>query len=110
MVAHTVNGAIVAILTRVAPDKPMAFTSLSGPVDVTLPAATKATVELRSDNGDVFTDFTLGPPPPPASDPRKPGGSTRVVVTKVTGGTLNGGGSKIELRTFSDNVYLRKAK
>ena len=37
----------------------MAFTSLNGIVDVTLPASVKANVKLRSDQGDVFTDFDI---------------------------------------------------
>jgi Putative adhesin len=57
--AGTTNGNVRAIMTRVTADRPMAFTSLNGTVDVTLPPTTKANLRLRSDNGDVYSDFDL---------------------------------------------------
>jgi DUF4097 and DUF4098 domain-containing protein YvlB len=51
VVAHAVDGNINAIVARVAPQAPMAFTSLNGDIDVTLPAAVKANLRLRSDQG-----------------------------------------------------------
>ena len=38
VVAHTTNGGVKVSLTRVTPQKPMAFTTLNGDVDVTFPA------------------------------------------------------------------------
>jgi hypothetical protein len=73
VVAHTVNGRVAATMTRIAPDKPMAFTSLNGNVDVTLPASIKATFKLRSDRGDVFTDFDMQT----RANPRVAGDSSR---------------------------------
>jgi len=112
VVAHTVNGTVVATVTRVSLEKPMAFTSLNGAVDVTLPAATKANLKLRSDNGSVFTDFEVGllHPAPSVDDTRKSGGPYRIEVSKGIYGSLNGGGAEIELRTFNENVFLRKGK
>ncbi len=113
VVAHTVNGKVTATLTRATPQKPMAFTSLNGNVDVTLPPATKANLKLRTDNGSVFTDFELHMPPRSSGatieDTRQSGGRYRVEVNKVIYGSLNGGGADIELRTFSGNIYVRKA-
>ena len=59
VVAHATNGEVRVLLTRVTPDKPMSFTSLNGDVDVTLPASVRANFKLRSDRGDVYTDFDL---------------------------------------------------
>ncbi len=44
-------------MTRLNAAKAMAFTSLNGVIDVTLPASTRANLKLRSDMGDVYTDF-----------------------------------------------------
>src|SRR6185503_18483866 len=55
VVAHAVDGNIAATVARVVAQAPMAFTSLNGDIDVTLPAAVKANLRLRSDQGDVFT-------------------------------------------------------
>jgi hypothetical protein len=68
VVANSVNGGVTAALTRVTAEKAMAFTSFNGKVDVTLPAALKANLKMRSDQGDIFTDFDVqlrqGAPPP----------------------------------------------
>ena len=44
---------------RLLGQKDMAFTSLNGNVDVTLPPSTKANLRLRSDRGDVYSDFDV---------------------------------------------------
>lgn len=111
VVAHAVNGKITATVLRVGPEKPMAFTSLNGAVDVTLPASTKANLKLRSDNGSVYTDFELGTLAQPSAvveETRGYGGRHRIEVNKAIYGTLNGGGPEIELRTFNGNVDVRK--
>lgn len=111
IVAHAVDGNIAATVARVTPQAPMAFTSLNGDIDVTLPAAVKANLRLRSDQGDVFTDFDVqmiaG-----ASANRTPrnGRGLRVDVNRSIYGTVNGGGPDFELRTFDGNVYVRKGK
>jgi hypothetical protein len=114
VVAHTVNGKISATLTRVAPQKPMAFTSLNGAVDINLPADIKANLKLRTDNGSVFTDYDLNLLPQPTSavieDTRRPDGRYRIEVNKVIYGAVNGGGPEIEMRTFNGSIYVRKNK
>jgi hypothetical protein len=113
VVAHTVNGKVLADLARVTPQKPMAFTSLNGVVDVTLPASTKANLKLRTDNGNVFTDFELkmlSPSAPVIEDTRGSGGRYRVEVNRVIYGSVNGGGPDFEMRTFNGNIYVRQAK
>ncbi len=51
----------------------MASTSFNGDVDVTLPASAKANLKLRTDQGEIFTDFDvqIRPSWPPES-PRAP--------------------------------------
>jgi hypothetical protein len=90
----------------------MAFTTLNGNVDVTLPATIKANLKLRTDNGDMFTDFDI---PPMAARPaprgsRQPDGRFRVEVERAITASLNGGGADIELRSFNGNTYLRRGK
>jgi len=51
VVAHALNGHVYATLTRVEPQKAMAFSSLNGDIDVTFPADLKANVSIRSDRG-----------------------------------------------------------
>jgi len=111
--AHPVNGKVTAALARVSAQKPMAFSSLNGAIDLTLPSATKANLKLQTDNGSAFTDFDLHTLPQSsasvAEDTRQSGGRYRLNVNKVIYGTINGGGPDIEVRTFNGNIYVRKA-
>src|SRR6202007_3462707 len=58
-VAHALNEHVHVTFTKVNPQKPMAFSSLNGDIDVTFPADLKANVSIRSDRGDVFSDFDV---------------------------------------------------
>jgi DUF4097 and DUF4098 domain-containing protein YvlB len=114
VVANSNNGRVSATLTRVTAQKAMAFTSLNGVVDVTLPASVRANVKLRTDNGDVFTDFDLQMTTPKdgavVKDSRGRGGAYRIEIDRAIYGTINGGGPEFELRSFNGNVYLRRGK
>lgn len=111
VVAHALNGKILATLVR-ADAKPMAFSSMNGDIDVTFPPDLKATLIMRTDNGEVFSDFDvqLQPSAPQqVEDTRKEGGKYRVRVDKTTRGTVNGGGPEIQFKDFNGSIYIRKA-
>ena len=112
IMAGTTNGSVRATMTRVTPQKEMAFTSLNGTVDVTLPPSTKANLRLRSDNGDVYSDFDvqLAPSAPLVQENRGSNGRYRISRNRAIVGAINGGGPEFELRTFNSNVYVRKGK
>lgn len=112
VVANSVNGDVKAILTRANAEAPMAFTTLNGDVDVTLPPTVRANLRLRTDHGDVFTDFDLPPAPtrPLTRGSRLNDGRFRLDVERSITSTLNGGGPDIEMRSFNGSVYLRKGK
>jgi len=110
VVAHSTNGNVKVTLLRATAGKAMAFSSINGNVDVTLPASLKATFKLRSDMGDVFTDFDLQLKTETTTtpNPKRENGRLTIQVSKAQTATLNGGGPEIELRTFNANIYLRK--
>jgi Toastrack DUF4097 len=114
VLAHSLNGDVTVSMKVVTANKPMSFVSLNGKVDVTLPPDTKANLKLRTDNGDVFTDFDVqikpNSTPPVVEDTRKTGGRYRIQVEKSVLGAINGGGPDFDLHTFNGNVYIRKAK
>jgi DUF4097 and DUF4098 domain-containing protein YvlB len=111
-VAHALNGKLIASFTRINA-KPMAFSSLNGDVDVTFPADLKANVSLRSDNGDVFSDFDVKMLPqasqPVVEDGRTHGGKYKVKMDKTVRGTINGGGPEMQFTNFNGQIYIRKA-
>jgi hypothetical protein len=110
VVANAHNGKLTVVMTRVAADTPMAFTTFNGPVDVTLPSTLKANMKLRSDHGEIFTDFDLQvrPNATPSSSVRGPDGKIRIDVNQSIEGAVNGGGPEFELRSFNGTLYLRK--
>lgn len=114
VIAGTTNGSVRATLTRVTAAKGMAFTSLNGTVDVTLPPATKANLRLRSDHGDVYSDFDVqlaaASSAPTVEENRNSNGRYRISRNRSIIGTINGGGPEFELRTFNSNVYVRKGR
>ena len=112
-VAHALNGRLYATFTKVDAQKAMAFSSLNGDVDITFPADLKANVSIRSDQGDVFSDFDIqlkaASSQPVVEDGRGHGGKYRVKIDKTIHGTINGGGPEIQFRNFQGKIYIRKA-
>ena len=92
----------------------MAFSSLNGNIDLTFHANTKANLKMRTDNGDVYSDFDIQRRPsdrkPAVDDNRKQGGPYRIEIDKSVNGTINGGGPDFDLRTLNGNIYIRKGK
>ena len=109
VVAHATSGSVVATVKRVTSDRPMAFTSFRGNVDVSLPASLKANLILQTERGDVFTNFgvqvgsTASPPKTKTS-----GEGFQRKGRQPIRASVNGGGPDFELRTFAGSVYLRK--
>jgi hypothetical protein len=122
VVAHALNGDVTVALQRVDPKKEMSFTSLNGNVDVTLPTDVHADLRVKSDNGEIYTDFDIkldARSEARDSDPKslslgdRPARSSRrrhYGFENVMSGTLNGGGPTLRFQTFNGNIYIRKAK
>lgn len=112
-VAHALNGKVLATFVKVSPDKPMAFSSLNGDIDVTFPSTLKANVSIRSDRGDVYSDFDVQlqstAPQQVVEDGRGKGGKYRVKIDKSVHGAINGGGPEIQFTNFQGSIYIRKA-
>lgn len=107
VVANTLNGQVKVTLQSVAPDKPMSFSTLNGDVDVTLPANTKANINLQTLNGRIESDFDIQPKDSPAQSSKT--GSQPVWATeKIRSGTINGGGPEYRLKAFNGTIHIRK--
>ena len=113
VVAHSMNGKITVSLSRVPPDKSMSFSTFNGDVDVTLPADTKARFKMRTDFGDIFTDFDVkmeANAPPVVEDEKDKRGvpRRRVRVDGTQTGTINGGGPEMQFTTFNGRIMIHK--
>ena len=111
-VAHALNGRLLATFTRVN-QKPMAFSSLNGNIDVTFPADLKANLTLKSDRGEIFSDFDVqvqaSTPKQTVEDGRKDGGKYVVKIDRSFHGTIGGGGPEMQFTNFNGSIYIRKA-
>ena len=56
-VISTMNGEVRAVYAK-EPTKPVSISSMNGEVDLRLPGATKANIQLRTHNGSILTDFS----------------------------------------------------
>ena len=114
VVAHSLNGAVLVTMNRVDPGKPMSFSTLNGDIDVTLPADVKANVRMKTDNGDIYSDFEValdaGTRMAQGSQGRQPDGSYRVHFDRTLRGTINGGGPEFQFVSFNGQIYIRKRK
>ena len=110
-VANTVNGDLRATFTGITAGAPMAFSTLNGKVDVTLPANASAALKMKSDRGEVYSDFdvalTKGQPKVARTSQD---GLSRLRTDDWTYGKINSGGAELTLKTFNGNIFLRKAK
>lgn len=110
-VANTVNGGILATFKNVNTDAPMAFSTLNGNVDVTFPATSKMNVKLKSDRGDIYTDFDVDVDKSSSKVNRaNQTGMYRVSIDDWVQGKINGGGREIMMKNMNGNIYIRKAK
>ncbi len=111
VVAHALNGKVRATFDHVG-QKSMAFSSLNGAIDVTFPPDLKANLLIKSDRGDVYSDFDVqlatGAPQQVVEDGRKSGEGYRVRIDKTIHATIGGGGPEIQFTNMEGNIYIRK--
>lgn len=112
VVANTVNGEVSVTFSRLATFKSMAFSTLNGDIDVTLPAAINADVRMSSDNGEIYSDFDLklAPRPSQVKEERGAAGKFKVTIGKEVYGTIGSGGSDLLFKTFNGDIYIRKGQ
>ncbi|WP_421873699.1 DUF4097 family beta strand repeat-containing protein [Marinoscillum sp.] len=109
VVANTVNGEVKVTLGKVTAGEPMSFVTLNGNVDITLPASTKATAKLRSDQGDVYTDFDMDMERS-KTNVKRANGEYEVSINNWVYGKINGGGPEYTFKNMNGNIIIRKGK
>ncbi len=99
LVISTISGNVNVTFTEISKDKSISIASVSGEVDVTLPAKAGFNLEMGTVSGNMYSDFDF---PASNNDMRRVGGSN-------VRAQLNGGGVDVKLNSVSGNVYLRKS-
>jgi hypothetical protein len=109
VVAHSLNGPIRVVMDRVDASKPLSFSTLNGPIDVTMPADFKANLKLNTHRGEIWSDFDvkLGGGTTTQQN-NTPDGKFRVTMDRNLTGTINGGGVEATFYTLNGKITIRK--
>ncbi|MEX1240736.1 MAG: DUF4097 family beta strand repeat-containing protein [Cyclobacteriaceae bacterium] len=100
LTVETTYGSVTADLSPTIKE-PVSIVSIYGFIDITLPQSTAADLRLSTSYGDIFVapEFELDVP---AKDGMKVYGGDKIT------GTLNGGGTNIDLNCNYGKIYVRK--
>jgi DUF4097 and DUF4098 domain-containing protein YvlB len=101
VVANTVNGSIEVTISRLEQSKPTHISTVNGFIDVSLPADSKANVNLSTINGEIYSDADI-------KFPNKDDKGLPALQRNTTNGKINGGGVELTFKTINGEIYLRK--
>src|SRR5262249_52884542 len=108
------NGEVSATLDRVDSTKPSSFSTMNGDIDVTLPDNPKANVRMKTDNGEIYSDYEVkfdgNTRVDGNSSEQRQNGKYHLRFDRTLRGTINGGGPEYQFTTFNGQIYLRKKK
>lgn len=106
--ADTTNGDIRIVFETVTVNAGMAFSSFNGDVDITFPSSLKADVKLKSEMGDIFTDFDMVVNKEKAiAKTEKSSNTYKVEIDQWVNGKINGGGPEMLFKTFNGDIIIR---
>ncbi len=104
LVLNATNGSAEVKYQSLKTDRPVSIVSVNGFVDLTLPANTKANITMNSVNGEAFTDFDI------KTEEDAPTMSMPGMNMILVNGSINGGGTEININSINGDIYLRKGK
>lgn len=109
VVATTYNGEVKVTFDKVKEGAPMSFSTFNGDIDLTFPAALKASFKMKTEQGEIFTGFDMkmtNTGPVQKKDAKS--GVYRVTIDDYKRGDVNGGGAEITLKNYNGDIYVRK--
>jgi DUF4097 and DUF4098 domain-containing protein YvlB len=87
----------------------MSYSTYNGDIDLTLPAATKATFKMKTEQGEIYTGFDMditSSGPVQKKDTRS--GTFKIVIDDWKKGNINGGGADVTMKNYNGDIYIRK--
>lgn len=102
IIATTLSADINVEFSSLNQASPSSITSVSGDIDITLPAKSRGDFRLTTVSGDVYTDFDFDMVDKNSRNQFWPG-------TNATA-QLNGGGVEFSVKSVSGDIFIRKAK
>ena len=109
VVANAFNSALKVAMDRADPAKPMSFSTFNGPIDVTFPADLKANVKIKTNHGEIFSDFDVKLGVSMVMERNDtPDGKFRLRADRTLYGEINGGGPEVSFHSFNGKITVRK--
>ncbi len=112
-VVDALNEDITVVFAKVDQKKSMSFSSMNGDIDVTFPSDVKATMRLKNDMGEIYSDFDIKMDYSATKVEDKAKGKMgkkKISMEKMMTGSLNGGGVDILFKNFNGDIFIRKGK
>lgn len=108
IICNTVHGDVIANLETVTADEPMSFVTLHGNVDITFPDKISATTKMKSDRGEIYTDFDMTVDKTSPEVKSRENGEYKVSINPWVVGNINGGGPEYTFKNMHGDIIIRK--
>lgn len=109
VVATTYNGGIKVTFDKVTENTPMSYSTYNGDIDITYPAGVKATVKMKTEQGDIYSGFDVDiKSSGPVQKKDTGSGVYKVVIDEWKRGDINGGGPEFTMKNYNGDIILRK--
>lgn len=109
VVATTYNGQVKCTFDKITEGAPMSFLTYNGDIDVTFPATLKASLKMKSQQGEVLTGFDVKlTPAAPIQKTDSKGGTYKVTLDEWVRGDVGGGGPEFIMRNYNGDILVRK--
>ncbi len=109
VLADSYNGEIKITFDKITEGTPMSFSTYNGDIDLTFPPTLKATLKMKTEQGEVLSSFdmtVLKNGPVQKKDAK--GGVYKVVVDEWVKGEVNGGGPEFTMKNYNGDIIIRK--
>lgn len=109
VVCNSINGDIEVQFNTVTLNAPMSFNGLNGDIEVSFPADTKFNGKMKTDYGDVYTNFDMEIDRTASSkETTQKNGVYSVTINKWITGTVNGGVPEYLFKTMHGDIEISK--
>ena len=109
LVATTYNGEIKATFDKITEGTPMSFVTYNGDIDLTFPATLKASLKMKTQQGEIMTGFDVKlTSSAPVQKTDSKGGTYKVTLDEWVRGDVGGGGPEFIMRNYNGDILVRK--
>ena len=105
-VVSAIDGNISAKFTKVDSNSPMAFTSIEGDIELVLPQAVNANFKMKTQYGEIFSDFNIEIDKRKAKV-KKESEKSVISLDEWTIGKINGGGPEYLIKSYNGDIIIK---